>query len=176
MGMRLLDLLRKLIKVLFGGTSDSQKKGAKPPKEYHYMHKDFLVTRAEAEFFRVLLRAVPTGYAIYPQVHLSAIVEHKVKGQNWKAAFSHINGKSVDFVICDKVNFRPLVAIELDDRTHEQRSRQVRDREVERVLKEAKLPLVRFSGQQSAESVLQRLSADTELDFSYAINEESTTQ
>lgn len=36
------------------------------------------------------------------------------------------------------------MAIELDDSTHENEDRQERDREVERILKEAGLPLLRF--------------------------------
>ena len=91
----------------------------------------------------MLLEAVGNEYHVYPQVHLSAIIDHKVEGQNWKAAFSHINGKSVDFVICDKRNFRPLAGIELDDKTHEARSRQLRDVEVERIFVEAGLNLIR---------------------------------
>jgi len=42
------------------------------------------------------------------------VLEHRIKGQDWKAAFRRINGKSVDFVICDKAYIKPLLAIELD--------------------------------------------------------------
>ena len=88
---------------------------------------------------------VGDDYHVFPQVHLSAILdEKKVKGQNWKAAFRHINGKSVDYVICDKRSIKPLLAVELDDWSHDAQDRRDRDAEVERILQGAGLPIVRF--------------------------------
>lgn len=157
MGLKILELIRKILRAIFGDTSE-QVTETKQSKEYQYKHKDFLMTYAEAEFFRLLLQVVGDQHSVYPQVHLSAIIEHRVKGQNWKAAFSHINGKSVDFAVCDSNNFKPLVAIELDDKTHERPNRRIRDEEVERILIEAKLPLVRFAGRQNLEAIRQKLS------------------
>ena len=56
----------------------------------------------------------------------------------------HISQKSVDFVLCDKAYISPKLAIELDDQSHERKERQERDLEVERVLNDAKLPLLRL--------------------------------
>ena len=81
---------------------------------------------------------------VVPQVHLSALLNHKVKGQNWKGAFQHINGKSVDFVLLSKENAKPICAIELDDSSHDRNDRLSRDEEVERIFKQAKIPLARF--------------------------------
>ena len=50
----------------------------------------------------------------------------------------------MDFVACDKINLRPLFAIELDDKTHSQSKRVERDKEVERILHGAGIPLVRI--------------------------------
>jgi very-short-patch-repair endonuclease len=50
----------------------------------------------------------------------------------------------VDFVACDKKQLRPLFAIELDDRTHNQPKRIERDKEVERILHGAGIPLIRI--------------------------------
>ncbi len=115
---------------------------AKSP--YAYKHKDFLMSHAESSFFKKLEDAVGEKYYIFPQVHLSSIVDQKVVGQNWKAALSHIDRKSVDFVLCDKINCKPLLAIELDDYSHEREDRIIRDTEVERILQQAHLPLLRF--------------------------------
>jgi len=127
---------------------DRKKQIGKEEKEnkspYRYKRKDFLMSRAEHEFFDVLAEAVKAQYYIFPQVHLATILDHKVVGQNWKGAFRHINEKSVDFVLCDKAYIKPLLAIELDDRTHEYNSRKERDGVVESILKEAGLPLLRF--------------------------------
>lgn len=100
--------------------------------------------RAEHEFFDILVEILGNQYYVFPQIHLCNILDNKVIGQNWKAAFRHINEKSIDFVICDKAYIKPLLAIELDDRTHEREDRKERDVEVERILKDAGLPLLRF--------------------------------
>lgn len=71
-------------------------------------------------------------------------MNHKVKGQNWKGAFQHINGKSVDFVLLSKYTSKPICAIELDDSSHDRSDRSSRDEEVERIFKQAKIPLARF--------------------------------
>jgi very-short-patch-repair endonuclease len=77
-------------------------------------------------------------------VHLPTLVDNKVVGQNWRGAFRHISEKSVDFVLCDKEYLSPKLAIELDDKTHERPERQERDREVERILQDAGVPLLRI--------------------------------
>lgn len=122
---------------------DSEKVEKEKPK-YKYKQKDFLITRAEHEFFDILIEILSDQYHVFTQVHLPTILEHKVVGQNWKGAFSHINGKSVDFVICDKTYIKPLLAIELDDNSHERPDRIERDSEVERMLQDAGMPLLRI--------------------------------
>lgn len=114
------------------------------PRGYLYKKKDFFLSRAEHECYDALIQAVGSEYLVFAQVHLSTIVNYKVKGQNWRGAFSHINGKSVDFVLCDKAYIAPKLAIELDDRSHERSDRKDRDQEVERVLKNAGVPLLRL--------------------------------
>lgn len=116
----------------------------KTKKKYDYKKRDFFMTRAEHECYDALSKAVGAEYLIFAQVHLPTLVDNKVVGQNWKAAFRHISEKSVDFVLCDKSYIAPKLAIELDDRTHERPERVERDHEVERILKDAGLPLLRL--------------------------------
>lgn len=111
---------------------------------YRYFAKNTIMTERENKFFKQLNEILGNKWFIIPQVHLSALLNHKVKGQNWKAAFRHINGKSVDFVLLSKETLRPICAIELDDSTHNYKNRVERDAEVERIFAEAKLPLARF--------------------------------
>ena len=111
---------------------------------YHYFAKNAIMTERENKFFKQLNEILGNKWFIIPQVHLSALLNHKVKGQNWKAAFRHINGKSVDFVLLSKETMKPICAIELDDSTHNYKNRVERDAEVERIFAEAKLPLARF--------------------------------
>ncbi len=132
---------------------------------YVYTARPLLMSNAEADFFLKIEVAVSERYYVFPQVHLSAILDHKVNGQDWGYAFKHINGKSVDYVLCDKTTLRPVYAIELDDYTHERKNRIERDIEVERMFKQAGLPLVRFGNKNvSTEDIVQALmSANSEI-------------
>lgn len=120
---------------------------AQTPKKspYQYRAKTHFMTSREESFFRVLTEIVADKYYVFPQVHLSGIIDHKITGQNWKYAFRHINGKSVDYVLCDKSTLKPVYAVELDDHTHKYKDRAERDAEVERIFEQAGLPLVRFT-------------------------------
>jgi very-short-patch-repair endonuclease len=103
------------------------------------------MTKTENDFLKILKSILHERYQIFPQVHLTALLDEKmVKGQNWKAAFRHINGKSVDFVVCDIEYARPMTAIELDDPSHDTEERRSRDLEVECIFDKANIPLLRF--------------------------------
>jgi very-short-patch-repair endonuclease len=127
-----------------GGFAEVEEKA-----KYRYNRKNFFLTRAEHEFYDVLVEAVGAEYRIFAQVHLPTLVDHTVRGQDWRAALAHINRKSVDFVLCDKAYLSPKLAIELDDKSHERPDRQERDREVERILREAGVPLLRLENRGS---------------------------
>ncbi len=111
---------------------------------YRYYAKSYIMTQREGEFFKTLNEVLGSKWYVVPQVHLSALLNHKVKGQNWKGAFQHINGKSVDFVLLSKETTKPICAIELDDSSHDRTDRSARDDEVERIFKQANIPLARF--------------------------------
>ncbi len=136
------------------------KRSDKSSAIYRYGRKDFFMNQAEHEFFDVLIEVVGNGYYVFPQVHLSTILEHRIKGQDWRAAFRRINGKSVDFVICDKAYIKPLLAIELDGRSHDIEAIRQRDADVEHIFERADLRLLRFAnhGSPDREEVKQRIS------------------
>ena len=113
---------------------------------YLYKRKQRFLTPSEHKLCDALTEAVGDRYYVFPQVHLASLVDEKIVGQSWLGAFRHIDEKSVDFVLCDRKDCAPKLAIELDDPSHLRPDRQERDREVERVLKSAGLPLLRLKG------------------------------
>src|SRR3989344_1059657 len=145
----------------FAGGSNKQK----TKSIYNYKRKDFLMSRAEHEFFDILVEAVGGQYHVFPQVHLPTFLEHRIKnGQSWKGAKGSIDRRSVDFLICDKAYIKPLLAIELDDKSHDREDRIERDENIERILNDAGLPLLRFRNNGSfnkeeiKETILQKVS------------------
>ena len=140
-------------------SSGAEKKKVFKDNTYKYTAKPLVMSQTEAEFFVKLNTIVSERYFVFPQVHLSALLDHKVVGQDWRIAFRHINGKSVDYALCDRLTLRPVYAIELDDSTHQRRDRIKRDSEVERIFRDAHLPLVRFPSKNVSESeIIQALT------------------
>ncbi len=135
----------------------------KKKPQYRYTLKSFFMSRAEREFFNTLVLAAGNEYHIFPQVHIATVLDEKVKGQDWRAARSKIDKKSVDFVLCDKVYLSPKLAIELDDKSHEREDRQERDGFVELILKDAGLPLLRIQNAGAFDAVVLAAQIKTAL-------------
>jgi very-short-patch-repair endonuclease len=127
---------------------------------YRYARKNYFMTRSEREFYNVLLPLVEHNYVVFAQVQLPTLLSHKIKGQHWQGALSHIDRKSVDFVICDKKFLSPQLVIELDDASHERFDRKLRDQEVEWIFDQAQIPLLRIPNHARFETqtLVQQLS------------------
>ncbi len=123
-------------------------------RPFRYLRKNHLMTRAERDCYEKLLSTVGNTYYVFPQIHLPNLIDHKVKGQGWRRAFAYISQKSVDFVLCTKAEIAPVLAIELDDSSHERPDRIVRDLEVERMLKDAGMPLLRLKHGESIDILM----------------------
>ena len=108
-----------------------------------YRLRDDFMTSAEASFFHVLQRVSSNWAMIFPKVRLVDLV-YAPKQEQQFVAWQKINRKHVDFVLCDPDTLRPILAIELDDRSHRRPDRIERDAFVDRIFNDAKLPLIRF--------------------------------
>ena len=152
-------ILAVIVILIIKRASSSETRKVFKNNKYAYTAKTLIMSKTEAEFFKKLNLVAGERYFVFPQVHLSALLDHHVSGQDWGIAFRHINGKSVDFVLCDKETLQPVYALELDDDTHSRRDRVDRDAEVERIFSQARLPLVRFkSVDVSSDEIIQALS------------------
>ena len=145
--------------------------GKSERRKYQYKRKNFFLTRAEHECYDALMAAIGSNYVVFAQVHLPTLVDNKIVGQNWRGAFKHISEKSVDFVLCDKNYISPKLAIELDDKSHERPERQQRDEEVERILQDAGVPLLRLEnhGRFSPNELAQKVKNATSVTKSETI-------
>ncbi len=93
-----------------------------------YEAQEYFLSPAERSFFRVLERLVGEEILICPKpsvrevLKVSAeVVTERQKYFNW------ISQKHLDFVLCERRTMRILCAVELDDRSHEQKERRQRD-------------------------------------------------
>lgn len=107
-----------------------------------YRAKPFLLSPAEFRFFQALREAIPSRVAIAPKVRLADLVGCQ---EQWPsvATLGRITQKHVDFVLFDERCTRVLVAIELDDSSHERKTTIERDRFVNDLLNSVRVPLLR---------------------------------
>lgn len=112
--------------------------------QFLYRKKQSVITPAEQKFFNTLHRVAGDRYYIFPQMHLTALMTSHTTGKYYKNSYQRINRISVDYVLCDKLTFAPVYAIELDDYTHDRKDRHQRDTMVESILDDVKIPLARF--------------------------------
>jgi len=137
------ELIRRVADLL------SDRKG-KLADEFPYHLRDDFLSAAEHNFYLVLNRAVSDWAVICPKVSLSDVFFAKASEYGRRLAYTNkIDRKHIDFLLCDPQTVRPLVGIELDDKSHRRKDRQERDRFVEEVFRVAKLPLVRIPVQRT---------------------------
>ncbi|WP_066801237.1 DUF2726 domain-containing protein [Moraxella oblonga] len=103
-----------------------------------------IMTDSEVIFFKKLVEALPE-YLIFSQVQLSRIIEPSEDAGNDRAFwFNRICRQSVDYVVVAKDCQTVLLAIELDDWTHESKTRQKQDDKKDKALASAGIAVVRF--------------------------------
>ena len=118
-----------------------------PPR---YQRQDTLFSKAELAFFRALERAVGEEYRIFAKVRLADVLtpEGRTRSRRWWRAFTKVSSKHLDYVLVDPQTSQIRLAVELDDRSHQKKARQVRDAFVTRVCAQAGVPLVRVPVQE----------------------------
>jgi len=106
--------------------------------------RDDFLSPAELSFYRVLRSAVGDRALVFTKVNLAdlffvAAGDHRKN----RALANRVDRKHVDFLVCDLKTVRPIVALELDDQSHERADRKTRDELVAGVFAAAGLPLLR---------------------------------
>lgn len=114
--------------------TNTAKKADPPISVVGAYQKKWMFTYHEKDAYKKLKPiAEDLGYTVFAKVRLLDLLEPQKGHPKYKALFNKIQAKHVDFVLCDK----KLVArciIELDDSSHDERSRQERDQFVDEIL------------------------------------------
>lgn len=114
-----------------------------------YKRNEVLVSPAERSFLGVLEMAVADQYRVFAKVRVADVISVKggvSQGQR-QSAFNRISAKHFDFLLCSREDVSIVAAIELDDKSHQQRKRQQRDDFLEAVCAHSELPLIRVPAQ-----------------------------
>ena len=115
----------------------------------HYALRASLLSPAERSFAGVLDGALPEGFTWMAKVRLGDIVVTKrgLTRSQATSARNRVNQKHVDFLLVRVSDFAPVVAIELDDKSHAEEDRKARDTFVDAVAESAGLPLLHVPAQ-----------------------------
>ncbi|MCI0358712.1 MAG: DUF2726 domain-containing protein [Planctomycetaceae bacterium] len=106
-----------------------------------YERRGVLLAPAEITFLRALQFAVRDDWIIFSMVRLADVIKVRPKTRKSQSWNSRIQGKHLDFVLCDEETLEVKLAIELDDPAA---GRSPRDRFVYVALTAAGLPLLRI--------------------------------
>ena len=104
----------------------------------------YLLSAGETKFFDALSKVIDSGMYICPKVRIADLVEVDIPDteSNFWSMFNKISKKHVDFVICNKIKFAPLLVIELDGGSHKETTQIERDEFVDNVFKDAEIPIL----------------------------------
>ena len=130
----------------------SDKDAEKSPAKirYPYRIRDDFLSPAELSFYLVLKSAVSEWAIISTKVSLGDLFYARSNDPSeYRTATNKIDRKHVDFLLCDPKTVKPLLGIELDDKSHRRADRQERDEFVGRVFESAGLPLARVPVKQT---------------------------
>jgi hypothetical protein len=111
-----------------------------------YFPRSRLLSPAERQFFHTLETVVGENFWVFAKVRVADLIEVRgLYGSDWWAAFSRVSQKHVDFLVTSRKTLEVLMAIELDDRSHQMGDRQKRDDLLNAVFLQAGIPLIRFN-------------------------------
>ena len=127
----------KAKQILSRGRAPRNERATASPYRFHR----FLCSAGEWRFRAALEESVGHRFDIMLQVRVAAVLKPRV--HEWEKHGRCVAQKAFDFVLVDKGTSHVRCAIELDDRTHEQRERQRRDRFLDSASRRAGLPLLR---------------------------------
>ncbi len=110
-------------------------------RNFRFARRSPFLRQDETQLYERLSAALRDTH-VFPQVAMSAFVQHKGKSQAARNLFAQ---KYVDYLVCERKTMRPLYVIELDGASHGSASAQRRDRQKNDVLASAGIPVKRYT-------------------------------
>ena len=123
---------------LFGIDDEEELEEKEQPK---YTIKKSQISECEKYFYNILTKHFASTYDIRPQVPLSSII---IKEKSSPREYQNELNRVIDFGIFNRETQEPLLLIEINDKTHNQSSRMVRDKKVHSICESAGIKLITF--------------------------------
>jgi hypothetical protein len=120
-----------------------------------YERRGVLLAPAEINFLRALQHASREDWLIFSMVRLADIIKVRPRTRKFQSWNSRLQGKHLDFVLCDYETLDVKLAIELAD-SNVPADRASRDRFLNTALAAAGVPLLRVYVQEKYETAVLR--------------------
>ncbi len=111
--------------------------------------EETLLTPAERSFYGVLESAIPEGYRLFSKVRVVDVMQPRGENSPYNSVLNSIKQKHFDFVLVDQATTRPVMAIELNDKSHGRKDRRDRDEYLSAVCERAGFPLLHVKARRS---------------------------
>lgn len=110
---------------------------------FPYRKKERVMNESEQALFINLQKFLGDKYIVLSKVRIEDFVEVKngLKNSDRWSYRGRIKSRHIDFLICDQDTTRPLLAIELDGKSHNSLKRQERDRFIDELYGAINLPV-----------------------------------
>lgn len=111
-----------------------------------YYLSNSILTDYEKQLFSILFEyCTREKLFLFSKVRIADFIQINKNIKTYYQWFNRISSKHVDFLICKTDTFKPILAIELDDYTHKQKTRQERDEFVNLVYSSVGLPILHIT-------------------------------
>lgn len=113
-------------------------------KSFPYEKNECLCSKTELKFYQQLCEIVDGRYEIFMKTRISDLLEVK-KGTRKPISWQNqIHAQHVDFVLCSPRSLKILVAIELEDQSHDPEERGKRDQFINQAFETARMAIIRI--------------------------------
>jgi len=113
------------------------------PRRMPYQRRSSLLTKSELKFYEQLRDAVEGRWAIMAMVRMADILRVEKGNRKFQSWQNRIQAKHIDFVLCNHETMEIVLAIELDDTSHQRPDRKERDIFVNGAFDDAGIRLLR---------------------------------
>lgn len=121
-----------------------------------YQMRFKVMNNSEASFFHLIQKYLPEGHHVFPKMRIADVIKTKNSKGYYKQR-NRILPKHIDFLVCDQ-DLKPLYAVEIDGRSHDNPERQERDELVDYIFESINLPLKRVRVGSDFEAIVSEMA------------------
>ena len=133
---------------------DKKIKRQNQAKFFHLKKEKFWDSKEEFEVYKIIRDIIGNKVLVFPHVSLRELFTPKDSSYRNR---SHLSSYHIDFVIFSNISLRPLVAIELDGKEHDEENQILNDTFKDEMIKKYDIDLIRIKSSEYTKESLEEL-------------------